>query len=140
MDGPPGGCLTGARRGESGDLTGVTLRSDEPRVLIGGYGRVGHTIAVMLQDSGIAFMTFDTDLKRVAQGKAGGHQVVYAGITDPELLATVQVERVSLVVLSYVSTHSGDSTTVISFGQRVRHHQRTLPCIGRFFYRYVIRQ
>lgn len=73
---------------------------DEPCVLIGGYGRVGHTIAVMLQDSGIAFMAFDTDLKRVAQGKADGHQVVYGDISDPELLSTVQVDRAALVVLS----------------------------------------
>ena len=92
--------LTATPHGESTDMTEATLGSDEPRVLIGGYGRVGHTIAVLLQDSGIAFMAFDTDMKRVAQGKADGHQVVYGDISDPELLAAVQVERASLIVLT----------------------------------------
>ncbi|WP_236994690.1 cation:proton antiporter [Granulosicoccus antarcticus] len=92
--------LSGVKQGEASDLSDATLSSDEPRVLIGGYGRVGHTIAVLLHDSGIAFMAFDTDMKRVEQGKADGHQVMYGDITDPELLATVQVDQASLVILS----------------------------------------
>lgn len=92
--------LSAARHPEEGELADDFLDVDEPRVLIAGYGRVGHTIAVLLQDSGIAFMACDTDLKRVAQGKADGHQVVYGDITDPEFLAAVKVERAALVVLS----------------------------------------
>jgi CPA2 family monovalent cation:H+ antiporter-2 len=43
-----------------------------PQVLIGGYGRVGHTIAVLLKSSGVDFVAFDTDPKRVQQGLADG--------------------------------------------------------------------
>jgi CPA2 family monovalent cation:H+ antiporter-2 len=43
-----------------------------PQVLIGGYGRVGHTIAVLLKSSGVDFVAFDTDPKRVQQGQADG--------------------------------------------------------------------
>ena len=110
-------CATRSSKVEG--LNGATLSTDEPRVLIGGYGRVGHTIAVMLQDSGIAFMAFDTDTKRVAQGKADGHQVVYGDISDPELLAAVQVDRASLVVLSV------DSFPVTL--QAVTHIRRAAP-------------
>ena len=49
-------------------LTGLPA----PQVLIGGYGRVGHTIAVLLKSSGVAFVAFDTDPKRVQQGRADG--------------------------------------------------------------------
>lgn len=54
-----------------------------PQVLIGGYGRVGHTIAVLLKSSGVDFLAFDTDPKRVQQGQADGHAVLYGDTADP---------------------------------------------------------
>lgn len=69
-------------------------------VLIGGYGRVGHTIAVLLQAGGIPFTAFDTDPKRVAQGKTDGHPVSFGDISDAELLSTIRPERASLVVIT----------------------------------------
>lgn len=75
---------------------------DEPqkRVLIGGYGRMGHTIATLLQASGIPFAAFDTNPERVAQGRAHGQPVLYGDISDPELLAAAHAGRASLVVLT----------------------------------------
>ncbi len=70
------------------------------QVVIGGYGRVGHTIAVLLHSSGVPFMAFDTDPKRVAQGRADGHPVSYGDISDPELLSAIHVEHASLVVIT----------------------------------------
>ncbi|MDP1709054.1 MAG: cation:proton antiporter [Gammaproteobacteria bacterium] len=70
------------------------------QVVIGGYGRVGHTIAVLLHSSGVPFVAFDTDSKRVAQGRADGHPVSYGDISDPGLLTAVHVERASLVVIT----------------------------------------
>lgn len=74
--------------------------SAEPRVIIGGYGRVGHTIAVLLHSKGVPFVAVDTDPQRVAQGRADGHKVFYGDITDPGLLAAIQVEKASLLVIS----------------------------------------
>ena len=76
------------------------MEAPEQQVVIGGYGRVGHTIAVLLQARGIPFVAFDTDLKRVAQGRADGHPVSYGDISDPGLLSTIHVERASLVVIT----------------------------------------
>ncbi len=78
------------------ELVGVA----EQLVVVGGYGRVGHTIAVLLKASEIPFVVFDNDVKRVAQGRADGHTVLYGDISDPELLATIHVERASLVVIT----------------------------------------
>jgi len=69
-------------------------------VVIGGYGRVGHTVAMLLQASGVPFVAFDTDMKRVAQGRADGHPVAYGDIADPELLAAIRVERAALVMVT----------------------------------------
>lgn len=69
-------------------------------VLVGGYGRVGRTICVLLQNQGIDYMAFDMDLGRVVQGRAAGHQVLYGDISEPELLTAVHAERASLVVVT----------------------------------------
>ena len=76
------------------------LDTAERQVVIGGYGRVGHTLAVLLHASGIPFVAFDTDPKRVAQGRADGHLVSYGDISDPGLLTSIHVERASLVVIT----------------------------------------
>lgn len=72
----------------------------EQRVIIGGFGRVGHTVAVLLQSKSVPFVAFDTDLHRVRQGRHDGFPVLYGDISDPELLATIHVERASLVILT----------------------------------------
>jgi glutathione-regulated potassium-efflux system protein KefB len=70
------------------------------RVVIGGYGRVGHTVAVLLHTSGVPFVVFDTRPDRVAQGKKDGFPVYYGDISDPDLLDAADAGRASLVVLS----------------------------------------
>ncbi len=70
------------------------------RVVIGGYGRVGHTVAVLLHTSGVPFVVFDTRPDRVAQGKKDGFPVYYGDISDPDLLDAAAVGRASLVVLT----------------------------------------
>lgn len=72
----------------------------EKLVVIGGYGRVGHTIAVLLHDKGIPFVAFDTDPQRMRSGRAEGHLVRYGDISDPSLLSAIRIERASLVVMT----------------------------------------
>lgn len=76
------------------------LEVPEQAVLIGGYGRVGHTIAALLEASGIPFVAFDVDPKRIAQGKECGHRVMYGDVSDPELLAAAHTEKATLAVLT----------------------------------------
>jgi len=98
------------------------LPEAEPHVVIGGYGRVGHTIAVLLHSSGIPFVAFDTDLERVAQGRADGHLVSYGDISDPELLSVIHVERASLVVI----TVDGPAMAL----RAISHLRRTCPQVA----------
>jgi len=72
----------------------------ERQVVVGGYGRVGHAMAVLLQSSGIPFVAFDTDPMRVAQGRADGHPVFFGDISDPGLLASIHVGRASLIIVT----------------------------------------
>lgn len=92
---------TAAPRHEPSGADELQAGGDGPaRVVIGGYGRVGHTIAVLLHARGVPFVAFDTDPKRVAQGRADGHAVAYGDIADPELLEAIHVERAALVLLA----------------------------------------
>jgi CPA2 family monovalent cation:H+ antiporter-2 len=91
----------------------------EQYVVIGGYGRVGHTLAVLLQARGIPFIAFDSDSRRVAFGRREGHPVSYGNFGDPELLAAIRVDRAAMVL---VTVDEGPTTLRI-----VSHLQRTCP-------------
>lgn len=76
------------------------ITAEKNHVIIGGYGRVGHTLAVLMQENGIPFITFDPDPKRVALGIADGFPIAYGDISDPELLDAAHVSKALLVVIT----------------------------------------
>jgi len=81
-------------------LTDRLLDLPEQPVIIGGFGRVGHSVSVLLQAKSVPFVVFDTDPDRVRQGRIDGFPVHYGDVSDPELLATIHVDRAALVVLT----------------------------------------
>ncbi len=100
--------------------------TSDQHVVIGGYGRVGHTIAVLLQAGGIPFTAFDTDPKRVAQGKTDGHPVAFGDISDAELLSTIRTDRASLVVITV-----DDFTAALRALSNLRRTCPQVPVIAR---------
>lgn len=100
--------------------------TDTPSVLLGGYGRVGHTVAVLLQASGVPFIAFDTDPKRVSLGRSEGHAVYFGDIADPGLLAAVHAHQASLVVV----TTSEEETALRAIAQ-FRRIAPTTPVVAR---------
>lgn len=97
-----------------------------PQVLIGGYGRVGHTIAVLLKSSGVDFVAFDSDPKRVQQGRSDGHAVLYGDIADAELLTAARAEKATLAIIT-VDSHSVALRAVAA----LRQHCPQVPVIAR---------
>ncbi len=95
-------------------------------VIVCGYGRVGHTVATLLDTSGVPFVAYDTDLARVEQGRAVGHLVLYGDIADPELLATGRADEASLVVITIDRT---DIAVRVTSALRGLHPR--LPIIAR---------
>jgi glutathione-regulated potassium-efflux system ancillary protein KefC len=95
-----------ARRQEARERHTGTLPHDlqpetsDVRVIIGGYGRVGHTVAVLLHGSGVPFIAFDSNPARVIQGRQDGFPVFYGDIGDPDLLVAARTERVELVIVT----------------------------------------
>ncbi|MCM8595865.1 cation:proton antiporter [Accumulibacter sp.] len=72
----------------------------EPRVVIGGYGRVGHAVGTILASCGIRYLAFETDAQLVARWRSEGHPVFYGDIGDPGLLGSASLQNVDLVVLT----------------------------------------
>lgn len=97
-----------------------------PRVLIGGYGRVGHAVAVMLQSSGVSYMAFDTDYSRVRQGRADGYAVMYGDIADPDLVTAARAELADLVIIT-VDSHEVSLRAAAALSQHCPH----VPIIAR---------
>jgi glutathione-regulated potassium-efflux system protein KefB len=114
------------KRNDPRGRPGEVLDVPERRVLIGGYGRMGHTIATLLQASGIPFVAFDTNPERVEQGRAYGHPVLYGDISDSELLAAAHAERASLVVLTI--DHGATALRTVS---HLRNTYSRVPVIAR---------
>ncbi len=101
---------------------------ESPRkpVVIGGYGRVGHTVATLLHASGVPVVVFDTSPDRVAQGRTDGLPVFYGDIGDPELLVSAGVGNAALVVLTIDHVATAEHALA-----HIRASFPTVPVIAR---------
>jgi glutathione-regulated potassium-efflux system ancillary protein KefC len=96
------------------------------RVIIGGYGRAGHVVAILLNSSKVPFIVFDNDPARVAQGKKDGFPVYYGDIANPELLIAAHAEQAALVVLAV-----DREQTVLQAISHVKHNYPGIQIIAR---------
>ena len=71
-----------------------------PRVIIAGFGRVGRTVASLLDAHALPWVAIDTDADRVAAARGPGRAVYYGDITRPELLARVGLADARALVVT----------------------------------------
>ncbi len=126
FNGPIAARLTGKPADTSADTPQLLKDVPDQQVVIGGYGRVGHTVATLLQASGVPFIAFDVDPDQVKQGRVNGHSVSYGDISDPDLLAAIHVGRASLVIITV--DHSPTALRAVSFLRKNCPH---VPVIAR---------
>jgi glutathione-regulated potassium-efflux system ancillary protein KefC len=108
-----------------GAAGGVALATPG-QVVIGGYGRVGHSVAVLLHQSGVPIIVFEKDPARVAQGLTDGLPVYFGDISDPHLLTASHMDQAALVVLAV--DHSRTALRVLA---HLRNACPNLPVIAR---------
>jgi len=96
------------------------------RVVIGGYGRVGHTVGTILASSGIPYIAFETDAVLVAKWRSEGHPLFYGDIGDPDLLATAPLQGVDLVVLTI-----DDQSVAVRAAAMIRSHAPQVTIVAR---------
>ena len=98
----------------------------DARVVIAGYGRVGHTVGTILGSSGIPYVAFDTDAVLVAKWRSEGHPVFYGDIADPQLLGNASLHRVDLVVLTI-----DDGPAAVRAATLIRSHVPQMAIVAR---------
>ena len=96
------------------------------QVVIAGYGRVGHSVAVLLHQTGVSVLIVDKDPVRVEQGLADGLPVFFGDISDPHLLEAIHMEQASLVVLAV-----DHPRTALRAMTHLRNDYPDLPVIAR---------
>lgn len=93
--------LSAAAAGKDGQLA-VPEGDDGLRdhVIIGGYGRVGRTVAMHLQAEGVAFIAVDLDPEQVRGARERGENVFYGDASRPEILEALNPANARAVVIA----------------------------------------
>jgi len=104
----------------------LSASDPEPRVVIGGYGRVGHTIGAILGSHHIPFIAFDSNAKLVKKWRQEGHPVFYGEIGQADLLTTAAWQHVELVVLT-IDKHN----SALRAAKLIRAHFPDLQIVAR---------
>ncbi|MGI4946220.1 MAG: cation:proton antiporter [Janthinobacterium lividum] len=71
-----------------------------PPVILAGFGRVGQTVAALLDAHALPWVAVDSDADRVAAQRRGGRAVYYGDITRPELLHLIGLADARALVVT----------------------------------------
>ncbi|ABA58654.1 monovalent cation:proton antiporter-2 (CPA2) family protein [Nitrosococcus oceani] len=69
-------------------------------VIVGGFGRVGQTVARLLQNYNVPYIALDVDPLKVAQGQAQGYSVYYGSAAQIDVLKAAGLEWARLLVMT----------------------------------------
>ncbi len=87
-------------------------------VILGGFGRVGQSVARLLEGEGFDYVAVDLDPERVRDAAAGGEPVAYGDITQRANLQAAGLERARAAVMTFRETRA--SLKALSHIQELR--------------------
>jgi len=79
------------------------------RVIIAGFGRVGQTVADMLDAHDLPYVAIDRDPDRVARQRAAGKPVYFGDITQLELLRRLHLDTARALIVTLDDTRAVDA-------------------------------
>lgn len=100
--------------------------SRDGHVIICGFGRVGETVARMLEQAGRPYIAFDLDMERVQEARKAGMNVYYGDASRAQVLEAAHADHAALVV---VTTDTSAATARIV--AQIRHYYPDLPIYAR---------
>jgi monovalent cation:H+ antiporter-2, CPA2 family len=74
--------------------------SDEARVIVAGFGRVGTLVASMLEEQNIAYIAVDMDVANVTRAHRDGKPVYYGDAANPAFLAACGIANAKALALT----------------------------------------
>jgi CPA2 family monovalent cation:H+ antiporter-2 len=90
-----------------------------PRVIIAGFGRVGQTVAAMLQMHNVPYVAIDRDPDRVTRQRGKGAPVYFGDITQLDLLWRLRLETARALVVTLDDPSSADQLVAAARGERL---------------------
>jgi CPA2 family monovalent cation:H+ antiporter-2 len=109
--------------------------SSEARVIIAGFGRVGHLVASMLEEHKIPYIAVDNDAELVSRERKAGQPVYYGDAANPEFLKRCGLAEARAVAITMDNAVRVDDVTrtarklredlkIIARARDERHAQR----------------
>ena len=89
-----------------------------PRVILAGFGRVGQTVAALLDAHGLPWVAVDSDADRVAVMRRRGRAVYYGDITRPELLHRIGLQEARALVVTIDDRARADTLVTVARAAR----------------------
>jgi len=71
------------------------------KVIIAGYGRVGHNVAQGLADAGIPYLIVDLDPERIEEARCGGSPCIYGDAVNARVLREAGIQKAKVLVITY---------------------------------------
>jgi CPA2 family monovalent cation:H+ antiporter-2 len=103
-----------------------TLEENKPRVLIVGFGRVGHLVADMLTRHEIDWVAIDRSPRLVARGRREDHRTFYGDASQPELLKRCGLMNAPALVVTMDSPEAVEAVVVSA-----RQLRTDMPIVAR---------
>jgi monovalent cation:H+ antiporter-2, CPA2 family len=82
------------------DTTHDTTPDTGPRVIVAGFGRVGQTVAALLEAHRVPYVAIDRDPDRVARQRKHGKPIYYGDMTRTELLRHLDLDTARALVVT----------------------------------------
>ncbi|HEY1796510.1 MAG TPA: cation:proton antiporter [Stellaceae bacterium] len=79
-----------------------------PRVIIAGFGRVGQTVAGLLDEHEVPYVAIDREPDRVARQRADGKPVYFGDMTQVELLRRLHLDTARALVITLDDSRAAD--------------------------------
>lgn len=95
-------------------------------VIISGFGRVGHTVAKLLESENVSYVAIDIDSFMVARERKNGVPIYYGDTTRTHVLKSLAIQRARAVII----THN-DTRVAIQTISTIRDINLNLPIIAR---------
>lgn len=81
-------------------LSVLSIQDVAPRVIVVGFGRVGQTVATMLEAHKVPYVAIDADPDLVAKQRGRGTPIYYGDMTRIELLRRLHLEAARALVIT----------------------------------------
>jgi CPA2 family monovalent cation:H+ antiporter-2 len=97
-----------------------------PGTVVLGFGRVGRTVADMLERHGLPYIGVDADIDNIKAARKDGYKVLYGDVTRSELVDRLDLGNARALILTM-----DDPVLTVRLTRRVRGWVPKLPIIAR---------